>query len=997
MPLELVTGPANAEKAGLVLGGVRRDAQAGADPLLVVPTRRDVDVYRRELADEGVALGAQVLHFDGLMREMARRAQVSGRPLGEVGRERVAAAVAAGLSAAGRLSATQDAARTSGFAPALARFCGEIAEARCDPRRFARAMGIWGRAEGREAFASDLAALYGGYAARLERLGRVDPAGHAWRVLDALRLSPAAWGATPVALYGFDDLTAIQLDAVKTLSDHVGAAVTVSLPFEVRAAFAGRQRTWHELSELAGARVVALAASDEHYEPSAGAALHGLERALFETDPEVVDPGQGIELLEGGDPRAELELIAERVGRLLDEGTEPEAIAVAFRDAAAAAPLVDSVFAEAGIDVAQERWVALRRTGLGRGLLALLRCALLGGGARDLLIWLRSPGAPGGSGRRVDSLEATIRELGIRDSAPALAEWSRLGGHELTATTRLREAAARGRGELYDALLRETARMLAAPHRADEAGSAPVLNMGQRADAAAVAGVARTLDELRELGRDDDRLAPDDRVLHDLLADVEVRVTEGTGTGAVLVADPLVLRARRVDVLFLGRLQEGVFPRPGRAEPFLGDEARRSVDRALADAGEPPLRLREHEDLLDAERYQLYAAVSRPRVRLILSWHRADQDGDPVVRSPFVDDVLDVLSPVPELRDRRLGSVGWPDAARTGAHQRALSDALASGEDRLRDDQVAGRPDGRLKHPAVLAALEAREAWSATELEVYARCPMRWFVERLLRPGTIEPDGEPLSRGRAGHAALERTLRELAENGERLEQRTLEHAMERLRHHLREEEAVSPISSDPRRRLAELGRLEADLVRYLEHQVAVGSSFAPSSFEVEFGVAGADLPAVDLGELTVRGRIDRVDRSADGGQAIIVDYKGRATQKPATKWLDEGLLQAGLYARAVERLEQGSGTEVVGALYQPIGAERHLMRGRGFVVEGADAGADHADRITAQERDALLDAILVEAGRLTREIRSGHLSARPERCSWNDTGCAHPSICRCEA
>ena len=112
-------------------------------------------------------------------------------------------------------------------------------------------------------------------------------------MLDALRLAPSAWGTTPVFLYGFDDLTDVQLDAVRTLADNVGARVVVSLPFEPRAAFAGRQRTWHELCEIPGTQhVEQLPASDEHYSPAARAALHGLERGLFEDEPQRVDPAR---------------------------------------------------------------------------------------------------------------------------------------------------------------------------------------------------------------------------------------------------------------------------------------------------------------------------------------------------------------------------------------------------------------------------------------------------------------------------------------------------------------------------------------------------------------------------------------------------------------------------------------------------------------------------------------------------------------------------------
>src|SRR5919107_6118050 len=59
MPLTLVTGPANAEKAGHVLAAYR--AALDREPLLVVPTAADVDRYRRELAAAGPPFGVQVL------------------------------------------------------------------------------------------------------------------------------------------------------------------------------------------------------------------------------------------------------------------------------------------------------------------------------------------------------------------------------------------------------------------------------------------------------------------------------------------------------------------------------------------------------------------------------------------------------------------------------------------------------------------------------------------------------------------------------------------------------------------------------------------------------------------------------------------------------------------------------------------------------------------------------------------------------------------------
>ena len=93
VPLTLVTGPANAEKARVVLDGYRAASEEA--PLLVVPTYADVVRYRRELADDGLVFGTAIVRFRQLASEMARRGGVRGRGLSRLQRERVAAAAIA--------------------------------------------------------------------------------------------------------------------------------------------------------------------------------------------------------------------------------------------------------------------------------------------------------------------------------------------------------------------------------------------------------------------------------------------------------------------------------------------------------------------------------------------------------------------------------------------------------------------------------------------------------------------------------------------------------------------------------------------------------------------------------------------------------------------------------------------------------------------------------------------------------------------------------------
>jgi ATP-dependent helicase/DNAse subunit B len=425
VPLTLVTGPANAEKARVVLDGYR--AAADEAPLLVVPTYADVVRYRRELADDGLVFGTAIVRFRQLTSEMARRGGVRGRGLSRLQRERVAAAAIA----AAPLDVLRRSAATAGFPAALVRLASELEQGRVDPARFTSALRAWAAGTSRADYAEELAALYSGYRRVLEATGRTDDDLRLAAAVDALREDPGRWGARPVFVYGFDDLRPLQREAIAVLAA-TGAEVTVSLTFEAgRYAFAGRTETVEALRPVAD-RVVELPAIPDHY---ASPALHHLERRLFEPPedgalfdaaaPELDPAKPAITLMEGGGERAELELVAAEVARLIrEDGVAPEEIAIVARDVAAIAPSLRRVFGAAGVPIALERRAVFGHTPLGAGLVALLRCALLDGTAEDLLTWLRTPGLLH-EPALADRLEARARQEGARTAAVARELWER--------------------------------------------------------------------------------------------------------------------------------------------------------------------------------------------------------------------------------------------------------------------------------------------------------------------------------------------------------------------------------------------------------------------------------------------------------------------------------------------------------------------------------------------------------------------------------------------
>jgi ATP-dependent helicase/DNAse subunit B len=974
VPLTLVTGPANAEKAGHVLDAYR--AALDDDPILVVPTFADVDHYRRELAGEGVVFGVRVMAFSGLMGEIARRAGAGGRPLASLARERVAAAAIARA----RLDVLAASAATPGFTAALLRLVDELQECRIAPGRWWAATREWGAREpSRAAYAEELARLYGAYRDGLEALGRRDRILHDQAALDALRLEPVRWRRTPVLIYGFDDLTAVQRDAIETLAVHAQAPVTVSLAYEPgRVAFAGRGETFQELSALAPEHVD-LPARAEHY---ARPALHALERTLFEAPRQRrPDPGDAVLLLEGGGERAELELVAAHVTRLIRErGYAPEDIAVVVREPRDHAALLTQVFTELGVPFALDHRIAAGHTAVGRGVVALLRCALADGSADDWLTWLHTPGKLERSAL-ADRLEQRARRDGAATAAAARVLWEAdhpdFVLHELD-----RLAAARDPAALCRRLAAETAALFAAPHRR----RARVLTGPEALDARAAQALGAALFELERLAGSDRALVPKPEELARVLWAVEVRARDDPQPGLVAVASPGALRARRVRALFLCGLREGSFPRPPTPEPFLGDDDRRALNAASG------LRLRLREDRLDAERYLLYAATSRPTDLLALSWPAADDEGEPCVRSLFVNDVLDAFAPEAAVRVERrpLGAAGFDEALAPTANAAARA-RLAGGP---------GAPEpplAPLRDPRVLDVLRARGTWSASGLETYAACPVKWFVERLLRPSVLEPDPEPMLRGELAHRVLEDALRALS-NGGPLTTERVDEARANVRAALDARADDARISPNAERRRAALRRLEADLLRYVEQAAQGRSTFAPAEFELRFGGDADPLPAAELagGELRLEGRIDRVDVGGVGGsgrrEAIVYDYKGKGAP-PQAKWLTDARLQVGLYVLALPQLLD---LEAVGGLYQPLGRDDD-GRPRGLLRDGADASLQTVDRdrLAPEDFDARLQEVLDAALAAVRGIRAGTLVPAPAACAYGG-GCAHPTICRCE-
>ena len=808
--------------------------------------------------------------------------------------------------------------------------------------------------------------------------------------------NPGAGVDEPVFVYGFDDLTPIERDAIETLSRIVGAEVTVSLTYEPgRAALSARAEVVEELRAISE-RARELPALDEHYEPSSRVALHHLERFLFEPAPERIDPGDSVRLLESAGGRAEAELVAAEVLELLGSGVPAEEIAVVYRSLTRSASVIERVFSRYGIPVAGRRRIPFTHTALGRSVRALARCSLLPAGAaraEDLLDYLRTPGLLERTAL-ADALEVEVRREGIGSAAQAR---ERLGW-SLDEFEALRTAS-----DAATELARQARRLFALPHR----GAASLLEADEEQDAHALAALMAAVAELTELG---ERL-PGPRVLEQL-EQLELPSGAAGTPGAVLLAEPLAIRARRFRAVFVCGLGEGEFPMPGASEPFLSDEYRREL------ASSAGLRLAPVQDAIDRERYLLYACVSRATERLVFSYRSSDEEGNLALPSPFIADVAELFVPdwLGRRRKRLLADVVWSPDEAPSPRERALAAArAAAGSVAGRAagsvagrvaGSVAGRvagsvaggtseqPDVRTLGEGALRHVRHSEVLSGGALEMFADCPVHWLVERELSPTPFEPDPDPLTRGSYMHGALEEVIGRLEGP---VTPESLPDALRILEDVLEELPPTIGVGRPEPVREAVLRGIEADLRRYLEQEARDGCVWEPSGLELRFGFAGEErsLPLLELGgdhdRVLLRGVIDRVDVDPKGSrQAIVRDYKSGSArpEHPGARWRSDRRMQVALYMLAVRRL---LGLEPVAGLYQPLGGGD--LRPRGVYLDGTPVG----NRVVgndARDQDQLADALADAEERavaLAAQLRRGRLQPCPQTCSRD--GCRHPGIC----
>lgn len=390
------------------------------------------------------------------------------------------------------------------------------------------------------------------------------------------------------------------------------------------------------------------------------------------------------------------------------------------------------------------------------------------------------------------------------------------------------------------------------------------------------------------------------RVLDETSIPIEANRHQG-----VQVLDAMTARGRTVRALFLLGMNEKLFPRYVREDPFLRDRQRVVLEATLGYKIDEKLAGHEEELLL-------FELLSRSATnRLYLSYQRADETGRVMAASGFIamsmrdprfvgkaestiprrltlriseqPSIQDLL-PAEDLALGCLlqGHDALPVLNAMGRDRSLFEQGLATLKTIERDSPELGPFDGMVgaQIPALPTAME--RSFSPTALERYATCPFLYFAEKVLRL-------EPLQRLQHDHLPP-LTLGTLVHESLRLSYEQLvllqwpDDSLTEARVHSTVQAAVTDTFAA---HAASQGTGHALLWTLAREQVTELVAAAVSSDQAEYQATGFRPVAFEAAAegivslesdtspvvLKIHGTLDRVDYRVEPPAVRIVDYK----------------------------------------------------------------------------------------------------------------------------
>jgi superfamily I DNA/RNA helicase/RecB family exonuclease len=414
---------------------------------------------------------------------------------------------------------------------------------------------------------------------------------------------------------------------------------------------------------------------------------------------------------------------------------------------------------------------------------------------------------------------------------------------------------------------------------------------------------------------------------------------------------------REWDYVVIAGLQEGLWPNVVPRGGVLGTQQLVDVLDGIADGTST------RAPLLAEERRLLIAALGRARTHVLVTAVDGDEGDDALLPSPFCDELLALATERPQqdaepVRAPRVlapaavvGRLRAVVCAQEGTVDDAVRSCAATQLARLAEAGIPGSAPAQW-YSTTMASTE-QPLWSGdghvvtlspSTLQTLADCPLRWLLER-----------HGGSDGRDVRSALGTLVHALVSDSQKTEGQMLAEL----------ESVWEGLSFDAAWHAAnELDRHRAMLTAFLEWRAQTRHELTEVGTEVE--VDGVVAPGqADQPGVRVRGRVDRLERDAEG-RLVVVDVK--TGKSPVSKDDAQRHAQLAMYQLAIAEGVLSQGDEA--------GGGRLVYLGK---IGVAGATARDQNPMTADGRDEWRQRVQQAAG----------ATRGPDFVARVNDGCAH--------
>jgi len=483
------------------------------------------------------------------------------------------------------------------------------------------------------------------------------------------------------------------------------------------------------------------------------------------------------------------------------------------------------------------------------------------------------------------------------------------------------------------------------------------------------------------------------------------------------------IRGLDFDHLFIGGLNDGDFPTRFTPEIFFsGSFAREEIQHQVE------------------QRYLFYQALCTWRKKLYLSFPEFDGKRE-LVQSSFLQDFNslfetqninrdnfkdgiyskeELLELLGKLSPEQRKEIKIPSEINIDIDQieRAIEIDKGRIEEPFGESEFTGFISKKITDELKSKLSQIAEGeFSATQLENYAKCPYKYFVENILKLETVAEPVEELEAFEYGsliHTILYEFYTKLKEKGIILSNcnddqfKVAEELLFKIAERRFDELNLNAeLSFYEREKLLGINgrRTQSLLYKFLEEERNSDGGYVPSFFELSFGKVKHSekfskkfKEGVKAGNVKLKGKIDRVDINEEEKTLKVIDYKLGGT-KPSAEDLSTGIsLQLPLYLFAAKELikkelEQEykpAGAEIFSLKYdeKDFGRKSISLKPRRKKVESTE------EEIAAAEE--MINVCLEMVSKFTEDISRGifHLSKLKNRETKVCRFCDFKRICR---